>query len=292
MRRLLSIALGCAMFSAAAHAQSGEVPSQSEWISSKKTVQINDAVKMAYVEWGDPAGDPVVLVHGYSDNSRAFSTIAPFLKKGKRYIAVDLRGHGNSSAPACCFYVSDFAEDVSDFITKMGLRNVTVIGHSMGSMTAGVLASMHPEQVSKLVLISSGLKTGPVLDTVYAELADAKFPLDPRGKFMQNWAPQPGKHDGGMVRALGLEEAAVPKRVWLGVAKGFGIIDWTHASRRLTAKTLILWGDKDDVMSEAMQSNLRTALPQAKFIRYSAYGHSMFWEDPEMVARDINAFIK
>nr|P07383.1 RecName: Full=Tropinesterase; AltName: Full=Atropine acylhydrolase; AltName: Full=Atropinesterase [Pseudomonas putida] len=268
------------------------VPDQAAWNASKKSIQINDAIKMRYVEWGNPSGDPVLLLHGYTDTSRAFSSLAPFLSKDKRYLALDLRGHGGTSIPKCCYYVSDFAEDVSDFIDKMGLHNTTVIGHSMGSMTAGVLASIHPDKVSRLVLISTALKTGPVLEWVYDTVLQKDFPLDDPSEFAKEWVAAPGKHDNGMAKNLKTEELAVPKHVWLSAARGFSIINWTAASKYLTAKTLILWGNQNQPMTESMQNDIRAALPKAKFIQYNGFGHSMFWEDPEMVAKDLNEFLK
>ena len=265
-------------------------PTQNEWVSAKKYIQVNDAVKIAYVEWGDPDGEPVILIHGYSDTSRAYSTIAPYLTS-KRYLAVDLRGHGDSSEPECCYYISDFAEDISDFIVAMGYEKAIVVGHSLGSMTAGVLASMHPNQVSKLVLISSALKPGPGTYFLYDMLHAQEFPLDVNGEFMQMWAPDSSANNPEMMALLRKEEAAMPERAWLGIIKGLEILDWTTAASRITAPTLIMWGDQDEMMIESDQDALRKALPDAQFIRYDGLGHSMYWEDPERSAEDLIEFL-
>ena len=94
-----------------------------------------------------------------------------------------------------------------------------------------------------------------------------------------------------MMQFLRQEEAAMPERAWLGIVKGLEILDWTMAARHITAPTLIMWGDQDELMLESDQDALRAALPDAQFIRYEGLGHSMYWQDPERAARDLNAFL-
>ncbi|PID65305.1 MAG: hypothetical protein CR977_01335 [Gammaproteobacteria bacterium] len=75
-----------------------KVPSQKEWVSAKSSVTVADGLQLRYVEMGSASGKPILLIHGYTDNSRNWSLLAPFLAE-HRVIAVDLRGHGNSDAP-------------------------------------------------------------------------------------------------------------------------------------------------------------------------------------------------
>ncbi|ALR18913.1 hypothetical protein PN96_21745 [Vibrio natriegens NBRC 15636 = ATCC 14048 = DSM 759] len=267
-------------------------PSQDDWVSSKQYVQVNDQVKMAYVEWGNPDAEPVVLVHGYSDNSRAYSTIAPYLND-KHYFAVDLRGHGNTSAPTCCYYIGNYAEDVSDFINVMKLKSPALVGHSLGSITAGTLASIHPKQISKLVLISSAVKMNPdVSKWLYDTVTTLNYPLDPKGDFIQKeWAPNPGDMDEKMLSKLRQEEAAMPQNAWVGTIKGLEIMDWSLAARHISVPTLIMWGDQDELMQEKQNNDLQKAIPDAKMIVYKGLGHSMYWQQPERCAKDLMSFI-
>ncbi|MGO4833361.1 alpha/beta fold hydrolase, partial [Rhizobiaceae sp. 2RAB30] len=135
------------------------IPSQAEWADAKKMVKLPNGLSLAYVEMGNSEGKPTLLIHGYTDNSRSWSLIAPYLKD-RRLIAVDLRGHGKSDAPACCYAYSDFADDVSLFLDALGVAKADVIGHSLGSLTAQLLAAQHPDKVDQLVLISSTTAIG------------------------------------------------------------------------------------------------------------------------------------
>lgn len=265
-------------------------PSQSEWVESKKYVQVNDQVKMAYVEWGDTEGDPVILIHGYSDNSRAFSDIAHYLDD-KHYFAIDLRGHGNTSAPACCYYLGNLSEDVNDFMISMGIEKASVVGHSLGSITSGIFASLYPEKVDKLILISSALKLDEdVLSWLYNTVTTIDYPIDPKSNFIQNdWAPNP---DGiEMLDYLQIEEAKMPKQAWVGLVKALEILDWSMAARHITAPTLLMWGDQDQLMLEGDQYELQKIIPHASYIKYEGLGHSMYWEDPKRASLDIVNFL-
>ncbi|WP_138464276.1 alpha/beta fold hydrolase [Poseidonocella sp. HB161398] len=264
-------------------------PDQASWNGAKQMADLGNGIELAYVEWGDPEADPVILVHGFSDSSRAFSTIAPFLD-GHRFIAVDLRGMGDSSEPECCYYPTDFAEDLNAFIHALGYDKAAVVGHSVGSIYAGMLAALHPASVERLVLISSRLDQSGrrgFLDMVEG----LDFPLDPMGEFIQDWGGNNGRMDEEMLTYLRIEEAGMPKRAWAGMAKGMELVDWTLAAERIAAPTLILWGDQDGMAKAQDQEDLQAAMPAATFIAYEGYGHSMYWENPEMVATDLTAFL-
>ena len=129
------------------------MPSQADWADAKKTVKLANGITLAYVEMGNSDGPPMLLIHGYTDNSRSWSLLAPYLK-AHRLLAIDLRGHGKSDAPQCCYGYADFANDAALFLDAMGIAKADVIGHSLGSLAAQLLAAQHPEKVDRLVLIS------------------------------------------------------------------------------------------------------------------------------------------
>ena len=78
----------------------------------KKTVALPNGESLAYLDIGRQGGAPVVLIHGYTDSARDWAPLAPLLAPGFRLIIVDLRGHGASSKPECCYTRFDFAYDI------------------------------------------------------------------------------------------------------------------------------------------------------------------------------------
>jgi pimeloyl-ACP methyl ester carboxylesterase len=117
--------------------------------------------RMAYGTWGDPAASrSVVLIHGITSSSLSWARVGPRLAGshraggvGERYVvAVDLKGHGDSGRPASGYRFADQAHEVAEAITRLGLRNVSLIGHSWGGAVAVQLATSGEATLQRLVL--------------------------------------------------------------------------------------------------------------------------------------------
>lgn len=107
-------------------------------------------------EWGPEAGPPVVCLHGILDQSLIWDLVAqPLAAAGLRVIAPDLRGHGLSESipPSASYQLLDFIADGTALLDHYLGEPATLVGHSFGSVLAGVLASVRPELVRQLVLI-------------------------------------------------------------------------------------------------------------------------------------------
>jgi len=291
LHTLFTLALG-ALAPAAALAEEIPVPSQAEWAAAKKTVKLANGLTMAYVEMGDTEGKPALLIHGYTDNSRSWSLIAPYLKH-RRLLAIDLRGHGKSDAPTCCYAYSDLADDASLFLDAVGIAKADVIGHSLGSLTAQLLAAKHPDKVDRLVLVSSttGFPSGPG-SWLWDNVTPLKAPIDPNSQFMKDWYSNPNPVDEDFLTRERTESAATPIHVWNGVLWGVLVGDLAPAAPLVKAPVLVLWGEKDALFDLTHQEKLEKAYPDARFEVFAGAGHNMFWEFPKDSATIIEDFLK
>jgi pimeloyl-ACP methyl ester carboxylesterase len=77
---------------------------------------LTTGVRLHYAEQGDPAGQPIILLHGYSDSWYSFSRVLPALAATYHIYALDQRGHGDSDRPAQGYGMPDFAADVVAFL--------------------------------------------------------------------------------------------------------------------------------------------------------------------------------
>lgn len=75
---------------------------QAGWVARKQSVYLPNGIDLAYVELGDPQGEPLLLLHGFTDTSRSWTELAPHLER-YRVLIPDLRGHGASDKPDCCY---------------------------------------------------------------------------------------------------------------------------------------------------------------------------------------------
>jgi pimeloyl-ACP methyl ester carboxylesterase len=267
----------------------------------KKTAQLPDGVTLAYIDTGNPTGPPVVLIHGYTDNARDWVPLLPYLSKRFRLILVDIRGHGKSSKPECCYTRLDFAYDIKLLLDALSIRQADVIGHSLGSIIAQTFAEYWPERTDRIVLVSStggrppGSTAPPQFDFA-AEIRKLKDPIDPDSPFMIAWWDSPTPVNPDFIRRQRQDSAAIPLKIWLAVLDEAlpGATTYTDLQStlpRLKAPTLLIWGSKDPLMEEPVRKTLRNALPGAQVKIFEGLGHNPFWEDPAAVARVINAFL-
>ena len=115
-------------------------------------------VRLHCLEWGDPAAAPVLLVHGNGGHAHWWDPLVPHLAPGRRLIAPDLRGHGESDWPAQPAYgIADCAADLAALLDVLALPRVAVVAHSMGARIAVWLAAHRPEHVRGLALLDTSL---------------------------------------------------------------------------------------------------------------------------------------
>jgi pimeloyl-ACP methyl ester carboxylesterase len=270
--------------------------------ASKKNMALPDGETLAYIDMGDRSGPPVVLIHGYTDNARDWVPMLPYLSKHYRLILVDIRGHGQSSKPECCYSRLDFAYDIKLLLDGLGVRKADIVGHSLGSIIAQTFAEYWPERTAHVVLISStgGYPTDlPKKRAKFdfaAEIRKLKEPIDADSPFMIAWWDSPTPVDPDFIRRQRKDAAGIPLRVWLAVLDQAlpadnVFTDLQATLPRLKAPTLLIWGSKDPIMEEEVRQSLRKGLPDAKVKIFDGLGHNPFWEDPQGVAESINAFL-
>ena len=267
--------------------------------ASKKTVLLPNSERLAYIDMGDPRGQPVVLIHGYTDNARDWVPLIPYLSKHDRLIVVDLRGHGRSAKPERCYTRFDFAYDLKLLLDALHIHQADFVGHSMGSIVAQTLAEFWPERTARVVLISSTGAPRPTADQTRsaldfrAEIRKLKEPIDPDSPFMIAWWSSPTPVDEEFIRRQRQDAAAIPLTVWLAVldqALPSGS-DLQSTLPQLKASTLLIWGSKDPIYGEDDRRSLREALPAASVKIFEGLGHNPMWEQPRAVADVVNGFL-
>jgi pimeloyl-ACP methyl ester carboxylesterase len=119
-----------------------------------------EGVPIWYEEQGDPAGPPLVALHGgILTFHRSFDDVLPWLSEGRRVIGVELQGHGHTPDTGRAMSIERFADDVAELIDRVvGGGPVDVWGYSLGALTATSLAVRHPGKVRRLVLAASNIR--------------------------------------------------------------------------------------------------------------------------------------
>jgi pimeloyl-ACP methyl ester carboxylesterase len=114
-----------------------------------------DGVRLHYLAAGE--GEPVILLHGYAQNSHMWLPLIPRLAATNAVIAPDLRGFGQSSRPPQGYDKKTMAQDIHALAVKLGLKRVRVVGHDIGLMVAYAFAAQYPTEIDRIVLMDAFL---------------------------------------------------------------------------------------------------------------------------------------
>jgi len=295
MKMALALAASaCAMLAIPAEASAAPAAvDQASWNSAKKVVQLPNGLKLAYVEAGDPAGEPLLLLHGYTDSSRSWSLVVPYLSR-YRLLIPDQRGHGGTDAPECCYSASQFAYDAKLFLDALGVERAAVAGHSLGSMVAITMAAEYPGRVRSITLIgSTALVPVERGGWLYDNALALKGPLDPKSQFGRDWHPanQPTSVDPAFAEAANDEILRIQLHVWHAVMRELASMPVGRHAADVKAPVLILSGGKDPLFPAQHHRSLIAAFPNAEAHVFPELGHNPNWERPAEVAATIDAFL-
>ena len=258
-------------------------------------VKLPSGVTLHYVVQGAPGGEVVVLLHGAGDSWHSYDLVYPLLPSRYRVYGVTLRGHGWSDHPAQGYAREDFASDVTAFLAALDLKGVTLVGHSLGSFAAQVVAETDTaKRLKRLVLIGSG-PGGPKDEKAREELrawfAAVKEPIDHvfARDFQASTAYNPVP--AAFFETMSAEVQRVPAHVWHALGATLGSAAAVERLAQIAVPTLIVWGDKDGIVSRADQDVLTSKIPRARLVVYRDTGHALHWEKPAEFARDLLAFL-
>ena len=257
-------------------------------------VRLSTGVTLRYVEQGRQDGPVVVFLHGYTDSHHTWDLDLPRFPRDFHLYALDQRGHGDSSRPACCYTQQAFAQDVVAFLNAMHVSKAVIVGHSMGSFIAQQVALDAPSRVRGLVLVGSaptvaGNEVALGLQEIVDTLTD---PVDPEFIYAFQsstfYAPVPASY----LNTLVAESSKLPARVWQDALAGLIAEDHSARLGQIRVPTLIIGGDNDGFFSVAEQRALARAIPNSTYLLYPDTGHAPHAERPQRFVKDVHHFLQ
>ena len=101
-------------------------------------------LRIHYLDWGSPDKPPFIMLHGIGRVAHSFDHIAPRFTDKYHVIAMDMRGHGDSSwSPEGAYLVEDYVKDLEGLVEQLNLRGLTLLGNSTGGRVVQVLSLIH-----------------------------------------------------------------------------------------------------------------------------------------------------
>jgi pimeloyl-ACP methyl ester carboxylesterase len=264
-------------------------------VSPVKSIDLSSEVRLPYVEQGNISGIPVIFLHAIADSWHSFERVLPHLPDSIHAFAVTQRGHGDASCPADGYRPEDFAADLAAFMDAVHLEAAVIAGGSSGGFTARRFAIEHPERALGLVLLGSPatFQNKPeALELWESTVSKLKDPIDRRfvREFAEKTLAQPVPR--AFFETIVQENLKVPARVWKATFKGLLEDDSIGELRKITAPTLIVWGDQDAFLPRSDQDALNASIVSSRLVVYTGAGHAVYWEAPDRVASDLVAFVE
>ncbi|QGG57651.1 alpha/beta fold hydrolase [Paenibacillus sp. B01] len=235
---------------------------------------------------GGEAGTALVLLHGFCGSSAYWEPLLPLLEPHGRVIALDLRGHGQSSAAGEeIIGMETLADDVAELLESLEVGPAVVLGHSMGGYAALALAERHPQLLAGLGLIHST----PLPDSPEAregrDKAAAALAADGIVPFVDGLVPKlfaPGA-DGSLLdkaKEIGYGTAASAAAA---AARGMKARpDRSSVLQSLEAPLLLVAGSEDGVVPPAKA--FAAEAPRTRKETLDGAGHMSMMEQPERLA--------
>ena len=257
--------------------------------------------RMAIQQAGE--GPPVVMLHGLGGTKVSFLPTQAALAQTHRTIAVDLPGFGDSDKPVGAYDAKFFAKWVIGLLDTLEIERAQLIGHSMGGRVAIELGMSHPDRVDCLALMTPSLawlrdkRWTPYLKLLRPELAF----LQPTPRILVERfvrAAVPGANGGWS--AAGIDEFlrsyltprgrvafyAAARNIYLEEGDEF----WTRLEA-VEARSLFLWGRRDQLIPVGFQRHVRRALPAAEHVELDC-GHIPQFERPAQTHAAISRFLR
>jgi lipase len=241
--------------------------------------------------WGDPAGAPVVCLHGVTGHGARYRGLAERLP-GRRVVGVDLRGHGRSGWEPP-WGVETHVSDLVATVDALGLERPAWIGHSFGGLLTTELALRAPARVERAVLLDPALHIDPSVAAEQADGARADVSFATADEAIE------ARLSGGTLfttpRAILEEEAEAhlergeDGRLRWRYSPAAAIVAWSEMSRPAPAlprcPTLVVLGARSWIPVELPDG--ATGLEQLVV----PGGHSVLWDDFDQVADAIARFV-
>jgi len=271
------------------------------------TIMMKDGTQIYYKDWG--AGQPVVFSHGWPLNADSWEAQMMFLSsKGYRCIAHDRRGHGRSSQPWSGNEMDTYADDLSEIIETLDLKNAVLIGFSAGGGEVARYIGRHgTKRVAKAALISAvtplmlktvgnpvglpidvfdGIRHSSITDRsqFYKELANGPF-------FGANRAG--AQVSQGIIDSFWLQGMQAGHKNAFDCIKAFSETDFTEDLKKFDVPTLIIHGDDDQIVPISAAALLSVKLVKNATLKiYEGAPHGLAYTHKDQLNADLLAFLK
>jgi pimeloyl-ACP methyl ester carboxylesterase len=278
---------------------SAEIQTDKPYMSAADRIVTINGDRVRYRAEGPEGAPTLILLHGFTDSLHGWDRLAAELDDDFRIIRPDLPGHGLSGVNKAGDYSNEaLAKFVGAFIVETTDSPPILVGNSLGGLAAWRLAANDPDAIAALVLIApGGVPHNGVTETPLKVPAMLQFYLKSAPEAgvrmaLNSMYGDPSRLDeadverfGEMMRQPGNGEAFAAR------AAQFTLPDPVEDLGRISAPTLIIWGESDTVLPLTHADIFDTSIADSRLLRLPGVGHLPQAEAADEVAKAIRGFL-
>lgn len=259
----------------------------------------NADVSLYYEVHGDRGAPPIVMIRGLARSARFWLDFTSRMARSFRVVIFDNRGVGRSDKPLRPFSTRTMADDVEAVMNAVGLERAHIFGMSLGGMIAMRFALRHPERVDRLVLgcTTMGGRAAKKISvrTVATLLSAGRFSFADALEYTAPIVVTPkflAERDDVIPawRAIATSEPVPLHSNLLQLIAG-AEHDVHREVKDIRARTLVMTGDADRLISAENSRRLAKEIPGAELVILPGAGHDFTTEQPEPSARALERFL-
>ena len=227
----------------------------------------------------------LVFLHGWGADLNSFLWLKDYFVEDYSMLFVDFAGFGKSETPHVAYFVSDYVCELKKLLNKFDIKNLVLIGHSFGGRVAikfAFLFSKEYKNLSLLLVDSAGI-----------------LPKRTLGYYLKVWRYKSlkrqvlsGKKSKEVLEKFGSKDykdlAVVMRQTFVNVVNE----DLSEYAKRLSVKTLIVWGENDKDTKPYMAKKLNRLIAGSKLVFLKDAGHFSFLDKKEDFVIILDTFLK
>jgi pimeloyl-ACP methyl ester carboxylesterase len=264
-----------------------------------RSITVN-GIEIHYLEWGDEANPPLIMLHGIGRIAHTFSHIAPHFADDYHVMAIDMRGHGDSGwSPDGAYLVRDYVSDIEAMAEEMELRNIVIWGNSTGGRVAQMFAGLQPDRMAAVIVED----VGPERPRSIANRLAGQIERDDAN----GWASveeltdqllrQNSRTNPDVTRAyarFGSKLRDDGRIAWKrdpAIGNDFVPLQHWPYIRRIASPIIYILGGNSSIVPVETQAELRRVLPQVEIVTMPGLGHYPSEENSEGFLEIVGRFL-
>lgn len=261
-------------------------------------VHLKNGILLNYAERGNPAGLPVVFIHGFPFNHRMWDPQMRALPAGYRAVCYDVRGHGESQIADGQYSIEFFVDDLIALLDHLVVETAVVVGLSMGGYIALRAVERHPERIRGLVLADTRCEADPNEGKVKRSAGVLAVKRDGVPAYAENFvkAVFAPASLAAQVPAVEFVKTMIRGNTPLGISGTLLALaartDTSAALASINVPTLIMCGEHDGLTPPAASEKLHAGIRDSEYVLIPGAGHMANLENEEAFNTALVAFLK